>query len=48
MLKIKDDVGGFIDVVCCGSSLLMESNYSKENYIKACRKAKELFLGEKR
>ena len=38
---------GFIDVVENGSSQLSLSEYTKENYILACRKAKELFLGEK-
>jgi hypothetical protein len=43
-----DDKNGFIDVVSGGYSMLMVSDYSKETYIKACRKAKELFLGEKK
>lgn len=36
---------GFIDVVENGSSQLSLSEYTKENYIFACRKCKELFLG---
>ena len=43
-----DAGSGFIDVVSGGHSMLMVSDYSKEIYIKACRKAKELFLGEKK
>lgn len=37
---------GFIDVVENGSSQLSLSEYTKENYTLACRKCKELFLGE--
>lgn len=37
---------GFIDVVENGSSQLSLSEYTKENYTLACRKAKQLFLGE--
>ena len=37
---------GFIDVTENGSSQINLPEYNKENYILACRKAKELFLGE--
>lgn len=36
---------GFIDVTENGSSQINLPEYTKENYILACRKAKELFLG---
>lgn len=37
---------GFIDVTENGSSQINLPEYNKENYTLACRKAKELFLGE--
>lgn len=46
-LENLDLESGFIDVVENGTSKLLLSEYTKENYTLACRKAKELFLGEK-
>lgn len=37
---------GFIDVVKAGTGMTDLPEYNKENYIKACRLAKKLFLGE--
>lgn len=39
-------IGGFIDVVQGGTGLTDLDEYSKENYVKACRLAKKLFLGD--
>ena len=44
----SDLQSGFIDVVENGTGKLCLSEYSKENYLLACRKAKELFLGEEK
>lgn len=38
--------GGFIDVVQGGTGLTDLNEFSKENYVKACRLAKKLFMGD--